>query len=685
MSSDNHHTIQKIQSLLDEGYKKRTSNITESVLLTERARDLSEEINEPNLLAKSLSKLSLYHMIHGEFGKSMELAHKAIHYFETVDDKLNLADAKFNLASVFYKTDNYHLGLINLLDCLQIYRQANDHHNIGRVYKAIGTIYEYFGDHTKATAAYQSTIEHAQLAGDKSLESNAYNPLSGIYLKKGDLDKAFELAQSSINIKNETGDIRGLAFAIYAKAKVLTAWGKFEEAEKNYLESLRIHYSFNELLGTAMSYRKLGEMYLLGGQLDKALDTLTKARDFSYQNHIAIIKYKSNYHIYQLYKKLGKPEKALGFLEEYFMQKDLVVKNQTLTIIDNFELLNKVESMRRESEIQKERAEILEKKKRAETLANMKQDFLSTMSHEIRTPLNAVITISNLLGNNNSNPEEKDLINSLKFASNNLLLLINDILDFTKLESGKMTLDKSPTLLVNVLQNIKATYEGMAVEKGLKLYLNHDLDETIYYEIDDNRISQILVNLLGNAIKYTEKGIITIEVQTINKSAQSDLIRFSISDTGVGIPTEIQNEIFESFSQTQKVLTKKQGGSGLGLAIVKKLIELHQSEINLISSPNMGSTFYFDLFLTKVEKESLIINAPQNTLEGKKVLLVEDNPINALVAGKLLSKWGIKSNHQVNGLKGIELAAQEKFDLILMDIHMPEMDGFEASIWIRTH
>jgi signal transduction histidine kinase len=684
MNLDN-HTIQKIQSLLDEGYKLRSSNINESLLLTERAQKLSEEVNDPNLLAKSLSRLSLYYMIKGDFGKSMELAHKAIHYFETVDDKLNLADAKFNMASVFYKTDNYHLGLINLLDCLQIYRQANDHHNIGRVYKSIGTIYEYFGDHSKATAAYQSTIDHAILAGDKSLESNAYNPLSGIYLKKGDLDKAFDLAQSSINIKNETGDIRGLAFAIYAKAKVLTALKNYEEAERNFLESLRIHKSFNELLGSAMTYRKLGEMYLISNQLSKAKDTLHLAREFSYQNHIAIIKYKSNYHFYQLYKKLNEPEKALLYLEEYFLQKDLVVKNQTLTIIDNFELLNKVETMRRESEIQKERAEILEKKNRAETLAVMKQDFLSTMSHEIRTPLNAVITISNLLDNNIIDSEEKELVKSLKFASNNLLLLINDILDFTKLESGKMSLDKSPSLLKNVLLNIQGTYEGSAIEKGLKLYLNHDLEDEIYHVFDDNRISQILVNLIGNAIKYTEKGIITIEVQTLNKSSNSDLIRFSVSDTGVGIPAENQKSIFDSFSHTQKVRTRKQGGTGLGLAIVKKLIELHQSEINLISRPNLGSTFYFDLMLTKVVKENRVIESIENSLVGKRILLVEDNPINALVAGKLLNKWGIVTNHQVNGLKGIQTAGEEKFDLILMDIHMPEMDGFEASKWIRTN
>ncbi|MDZ4668119.1 MAG: ATP-binding protein [bacterium] len=674
-----------ILTLLDEAYKLRTSNLTESIEYTEKALLKSQEINNPELIAKSYSKLSLYYMIIGNFAKSVELANNAIRYFETVEDKLNLADAKYNIASVYYKTDNYHLGLINLIDCLQIYKQANDHHNIGRVYKSLGTIYEFFGYEVKATEAYMATIEHAKLVGDKNLESNAYNPLSGIYLKKGDLDQAMKLAQSAIDIKNETGDIRGFAFAIYALAKVQTALGQFEKAEKNYLESYSIHQNFNELLGTAMTLRKLGELYFISKQYDKALETLLKARDFSYKNHIAIIKYKSNYHLYQLYKEMLQPEKALAFLEEHLSQKDLVVKNQTLTIIDNFELLNKVESIKRESEIQKERAEILEKKIRAENLSNMKQDFLSTMSHEIRTPLNAVMTIANLLGNNIKNEEEKDLVQSLKQASNNLFLLINDILDFTKLESGKIKLDKAPYKLLSVVENLYSTYHVIANEKGLKLSFIHELNENDLYEFDNTRVSQILVNLLANAIKYTERGKITLEIRTINRKQESDIMRFSVTDTGIGIPVEEQKLIFDRFAQVKEVRTRKYGGSGLGLAIIKKLIDLHQSEINLISSPNNGSTFYFDIELTKVLKIIEPFSLTNNPLKDKHILLVEDNPINALVAKKLLAKWELTTKHQINGIMGIEMAALEKFDLILMDIHMPEMDGFEAAKWIRTH
>jgi signal transduction histidine kinase/BarA-like signal transduction histidine kinase len=674
---------QRINSLLEQAYTLRVSNINQSVTIAEEALKQSETGKFPNLIAKSLSRMSLFQMIKGNFKLSTQLSEKAINYFETINDEIGIADAKYNIASVHYKTDNYHLGLINLIDCLQIYKKNNDAVNIGRVYKSLGTIYEYFGDINKAVEAYQETILQARIAGDKSLESNALNPLSGIYIKRKNLSEAMHIAEQAIAMKKETGDTRGLGFSIYARAKVQMALKKYDIATNDFLEALKIQLKFNDLLGTAMTYRKLGENYLLSNQFDLAMETLTKARDFSYENQIGIIKYKSNFHLYQLYKKLDHSSKALSFLEEFHKQKEAIVQNQTLTIIDNFELLNKVEAMKRESEIQKERSEMLEKKNKAENLANIKQDFLSTMSHEIRTPLNAVITIANLL-DSHANEEDKKLIESLKFASNNLLLLINDILDFTKLESGKMSLEKKKDSLINLFENIHQTYFELADAKGLKLNLSLDPKLHPFYEFDSTRLSQIIANLIGNAIKYTDKGKIKIEVRILGFQNGSDIIRISIEDTGIGIAEKDKEEIFESFSQTQNIRTRKQGGSGLGLAIVKKLINLHDSEINIISKVNKGSIFYFDLTLKHAKKTIEKSITSVIDLKGKNVLLVEDNMINAMVASKLLAKWDINTTHVSNGLYATKAVLKDKYDYILMDIHMPEMDGFEAAQWIRT-
>jgi CheY-like chemotaxis protein len=340
--------------------------------------------------------------------------------------------------------------------------------------------------------------------------------------------------------------------------------------------------------------------------------------------------------------------------------------------------INKMEAIKKEAQLQLEKAEIIEKKNHAEQAAIVKQEFLSTMSHEIRTPLNAVITIAGLLSDK-TDKEEQELINALRFASNSLLLLINDILDFTKLEAGKTDLEMRPANFKLLLDNIKKTYDSLAREKGLELNLVVDEDIAESYEMDENKIAQILGNLVTNAIKFTYFGQVDVIVEKLSTMGHEDEIRFKVIDTGIGIPAYYLQDIFESFSQPKSITTKKQGGSGLGLAIVKKLVNLHQSDIMVTSTEGMGSSFYFDLRFKRTDNPNKTLSKYTDSLKGKTVLLAEDNVINAMVITKLLSNWKVKADHAKNGLEAVELSKQKVFDFILMDIHMPEMDGFQAA------
>lgn len=288
-------TVQQIELLLQEAYALRGNNLNESVRLTEHALAESERLKLSELLAKSLSQLALFHMIKGNFNLSLSYSEKAIQYYEATSNELGIADAKFSIAGVHYKTDNYHLGMVNLIDSLNIYKKYQDYYNMARCYKSLGTILEYFGDQNKAIEYYENCIAKAKLAGDVNLESNAYNPLSGILIKKGKYAEAMELIEKALSMKEFSGDTRGYAFSLYGRAKVYAATGKYDLAEKDYLNALTIHKKFNEKLGIAMLYSKLGELYLKMNQFDLALETLTKAREFSYENKIMVIKYKSNY------------------------------------------------------------------------------------------------------------------------------------------------------------------------------------------------------------------------------------------------------------------------------------------------------------------------------------------------------------------------------------------------------
>ncbi|TSJ43331.1 tetratricopeptide repeat protein [Mucilaginibacter corticis] len=675
---------ERVTSLLNEAYSCRTNNLKRSIELANQALTISRQINDPALIAKSLSNYALFSMIIGEHERSLNMSAEAIELYRVLNDDKGIADAKYNIAGVHYKTNNYHLGLVNLVDCINTYRRHNDYHNLARSHKSLGTVYEYFGDEKNAIITYEDSIAAAKQAGDLNLESNAYNPLSGIYLKKQDIAKAAELIERSMAIKTQTGDIRGLAFAYYGRGKVHTAQKNYAQAEDDFKASINIHLEMGETLGLGMAYHKLASLYVEMGRLSEAKVILQKGIDHSTEYRVSMVMFKCYHLFYDIYKIENDPVNALRFLELYLKERESVINAQTLKVIENYDLINKMETVKKEAQLQLEKAEIIEKKNHAEQAAIVKQEFLSTMSHEIRTPLNAVITISALLADK-ADKEEQELINALRFASNNLLLLINDILDFTKLEAGKSKLEPRPVNFRQLLDNIRKTYDNLAREKGLALNLVIGEKIAESYALDETKLAQILGNLITNAIKFTYLGRVDVLIEKVSTIGPFDEIRFKINDSGIGIASAYLQDIFESFSQPESITTRKQGGSGLGLAIVKKLVNLHGSDIEVSSTEGAGSSFHFVLKLKRAENPNKKKTTYVDNLEGKKILLAEDNMINAMVISKLLSNWKINVVHAKNGVEAVEKSRQCVFDFVLMDIHMPEMDGFEATRLILSN
>jgi len=671
-----------VSSILDEAYACRVNNLSESTILAEKALAISNELNDKSLIAQSLNLLALFSMIRGEYDRSVTMSQQCIKYFEDLQDDKGIADAKYNIAGAYYKTNNFHLGLTYLIDCLVIYRKFDDYHNQARVEKSLGTIYEYFGDERKAIQSYENAIEAARKAGDAALESNAYNPLSGIYLKQGKIEKAAEIIEHAIAMKKQTGDTRGLAFSIYGRAKIYTKTKQYDKAEQDFNEAIAIHKQMGERLGLGMAYYKISVLYVEMGRFNEAKELLDLASAFSREYNIVIISFKCSHLLYQIYKQQGDMVKALEYLELYLEKKETVINTQTLKVIENYELVTKMESLEKEAQAQREKAEIIEKKNRAEKVANTTQEFLSTMSHEIRTPLNAVITIASLLENKPVN-DEKQLIDSLNFSANHLLNVINDVLDFSKLDAGKAKIEARPGDLHRLLRNITNAYINLAHQKGIALDLMIGSDVEHYYEIDETKLSQIMGNLISNAIKFTDRGGIEIHVEKTNGNKQTDKLLFRIVDSGTGIEEKYLDEIFDSFAQPL-LNSRHQGGSGLGLAIVKQLITLFGGDIKLDSIVGKGSVFYFELTFKKSGRPAKTDIKITDQLKNKHVLLAEDNMINALLISKVLANWDVTSEHVRNGAEAVERSATKAYDFILMDIHMAEMNGFEATKSIRN-
>jgi signal transduction histidine kinase len=583
---------------------------------------------------------------------------------------------------VYYKSDNLHLGLKYLIECLTIYRKYKDYTGQAKACKSLGTIYEFFGDIDKAIASYQASVAAAEQAGDLNMVSNAYNPLSGLFLNQNDIAKAMEVIEKSIALKQQTGDKRGIAFSYYGRGKIYTQTKEYEKAEADFNLSMGIHLEMGEKLGQFMTLQKQGVLYKVQGQMDKAKAKLQEALTLSEPYNIQIIATTSSRLLYEIYKEEKDFANSLFYFEKYLHNIEVSEKNQTQQIISSYNLINAMEAKAMQDKLHIEKAEIIEKKNKAELLAKTKQEFLSNMSHEIRTPLNAIITITNLL-KERSDAEEQNLLESLRFSSNNLMLLINDILDFTKIDLGKVQLENRPATIRYLLNNIKNTYASLAKEKGVELTLQIDEKIGLTYELDATKLSQIMNNLISNAIKFTSKGSVKIVIDKAGEKDTAHDISFKVIDTGTGIPQDFLSEIFDSFTQPRSITTKKEGGSGLGLAIVKKLVELHNSHIHIDTKLGLGSAFYFNLCLQPcsafVEK-----NTQQNiSLKGLQVLLAEDNAINTLVATKLLSRWSINADCAKNGVEAFEKAKEKKYDVILMDLHMPEMNGYDSTMKIR--
>ena len=332
---------------------------------------------------------------------------------------------------------------------------------------------------------------------------------------------------------------------------------------------------------------------------------------------------------------------------------------------------------------------ILEKEQ-AEQAMQSRENFLSLMSHEIRTPLNAMLGITHLMLESEPREDQKELLQTLEFSSNNLNMLVNDILSYAKLGSGAVTFEQKPFNLLEFVHGIKLTYKSLANAKGVtfRLLLEDEAPEVVIGDV--NRLGQILNNLLNNAVKFTQTGQIVLSLYIMEEQDEQYQLLFEIADTGIGVPENKLSTIFDPYQQADEDIAKKFGGTGLGLSIVKNLVQLQNGKVEVSSRVGEGTTFKVQLpFAKPSSSEIRQENTPRQllseyqSLEGFKVLYVEDVIPNQLLIEGLSNKWKIDLDTALNGLEALEKVKQHHYDLILMDIHMPEMDGYETTAEIR--
>lgn len=339
-----------------------------------------------------------------------------------------------------------------------------------------------------------------------------------------------------------------------------------------------------------------------------------------------------------------------------------------------------------EAKIQERTAELEDAMERSEAASQAKSKFLSNMSHEIRTPLNAIVGLTDILEMEELPQKGAQLVQNIKHSADTLMSLINDILDFSTIESGKVSFEDVAFDFHYMCRRLKETYRHQAGKKGLKFVLAIDDDIPQFLMGDPTKLNQVLINLIGNAIKFTEAGKIRMDVELIERIQDTVKVQIEVSDSGIGIPEDRLTAIFKKFEQAESSTKRKFGGTGLGLAITKELIELQNGSIWVESTHGIGSTFGFHLTfkaVTNLQEEQYDSNE-EIDISGLKVLIAEDNKMNQYVMKQVFSKWNLTPDFAWNGKEVLEIMQDASYDLLLLDMHMPEMDGIETATQIRA-
>jgi signal transduction histidine kinase/CheY-like chemotaxis protein len=518
------------------------------------------------------------------------------------------------------------------------------------------------------------------------------------YLSQGVNGRAIERFENSLPI-NDPYQPNYLRSKVHLNlAKAYKNIKQYEDAKLNAQTALKIANSYNfpviKLQSTQIisdTYAGLGDLenaYAYQGRYIQIKDSIFNINNMQsmaeanayfdnefHKRHIKELKRQ-----YEDSNQKGKRNKLTSILSSALL---IIISLLTISLYRNNQIKVKTNNL-----LLKKNSELQLAKDNAEKAMKAKAQFLSTVTHELRTPLYAVTGLTHLLLEENPSESQKEHLKSLKFSGDYLLTFINDILQVNKIEARKLAVEKAPLNLKKVLNDVVNSLTQTSKENNNKIILNIDKNIPEKLVGDYLKMSQVFINLISNALKFTKDGVVEISAQVIEEDDEQQHIQFKIIDNGIGISKEMQENIFDSFSQGSVQINRKYGGTGLGLTIVKSLLELLESDIQLESKLGEGSTFRFALTLEKLAPEASEVDADiteKTDLKSRqfKVLLVEDNKINQVITKKIIAKQNMTCDIADDGYQAIDYARSNRYDFILMDIHMPGISGIEATKEIR--
>lgn len=684
-------------------------------------------------VAELLQKIGIYLEIKNQLDSALHYYLKSVEISEKTGDKFARGLSLGNVGRVYSLKGDMVKGLDALNKGRQIFKEIGNLSEDANLKNVIGNIYLRQKEYPEALEIFFENLDYHKREGQRKREAGTLSNIGNVFIGQGKTEEAKKNYNAALKIFEEINYSHGVAGVLLELGNINFGKGLYDEALKNKARGLTISEKIRYNEGILLAQIGIANIYTAQNKHTKSLSYATRALELA-QNagNIAHIQ-NSSATLSKSYKAKGKYKQALEMKELQFQMRDSIQsqENQKAVIqlkveadyekqkaLDDLENEKRVavETQKKENQqklsiaiaiglllisilaflifnrlkITRKQKEIIEEqKKKVEQSEKYKEQFLANMSHEIRTPMHAISGMVKILKRNEHLPQQDAFLNAMHTSSDNLVVILNDVLDLSKIEAGKLDIECIPISPSAVIENVVQILQFKAEEKGLEL--NYHIDEEVPSLImgDPSRLNQVLINLVGNGIKFTEKGNIDIVL-----SKENNLLRFSIKDSGIGIPKEKLDQVFGAFMQVSESTSRHYGGTGLGLSISKQLVELQNGTISLESEEGEGSTFYVDLPIVTAAKdassESLItkerLQSMASALKGTRILLAEDNAFNQMIAQDDLS-YLIEDVHidvVENGALAIEKYKTGNYDLILMDVQMPILNGFEATQQIRN-
>ncbi|WP_370100882.1 ATP-binding protein [Xanthomarina gelatinilytica] len=652
----------------------------------------------------------------------------------------NTIDARINQAQKDIEKNAYFEAQEKYDQALELAIKIDNQKSIGIIYSKIGKLQYIIEEPDEAIKSLIKANEVQRFAKDDVNLAETYKTLGNVYTSKKQYQQALDYYKSAKTLFEQEGLDNFVAEVLLNEGITYINLKKYNEAKTHLLKSISVakRFDLEKILSSAKI--NLGTALINLGETEDALAQANEGLKMAKTNHFNNVLNDGYLILSDLNQEIGNYKLANQYLKKHIKLNDsllsikrsslsqekrmqLLIDNQTeyqkkqladleeqkaannlnkLTTILSIALItilslltlslykNNNIRLKTNNMLHKKNAELIVSKEKAELASKTKANFLSTVTHELRTPLYAVTGLTNMLLEENPKPNQIQHLKSLKFSGDYLLTFINDILQINKIEANKVDIEPEAFNLKKKMTNIIAALNNSATDNNVKIHFEYDNNLPENFIADQIKISQILINLIGNAIKFTKDGDIWVRAIKVSEKDELYSVRFEIEDNGIGISEEKQNQLFESFSQGSIQINRKYGGTGLGLSIVKGLIQILKGTISLKSELGKGSKFMFELplkYSEKVETEEVVNyfkDISEIDLKNINILVVEDNKINQMITKKILNKMKLNCDVIDNGEDAVNMVKDKNYHVVLMDIHMPGISGLEATRLIRT-